>query len=533
MNALLISNSGLRFFVVALLVTTFALMNSVNTAEAKPVANRPNIILIMADDMGWSDIGCYGGEVKTPNLDRLASDGLRFTQFYNNAKCTTTRVSILTGLYPRNGGRGIDKLLTPEMMTVAEALKNLGYQTALSGKWHLGQKAPNRPIDRGFDVYYGLMDGCCNFFNPTQPDPPFKGGRTRVFGHNDQIIRGPFPEGYYTTDTFTDHAIETVRQFARKPQPFLLHVSYTAPHYPLQAKTEDIAKYKGKYRSGWQAIRQQRHRRLVEMGLIDPHWQMVDHDPKAYDWAESDQEWESRRMATYAAMIDSMDQNIGRILQTLERLNILDKTAIFFLSDNGGCAEEPGGRDTSQQPGLQNTYTAVGPSWAMAQNTPFRRYKSQMYEGGIATPMIAYWPSVIQAGTVTDQVGHIIDFMPTFLEMANREMEAGKPKDTVTTAEKWHLPIEGLSLLPILKGQKRPPHQTLYWHFSGSKAIRQGRWKLVWDKWSKQWELFDVIADRTEHNNQIDQFPNRAKKMQAAYQRWAVQTRVEKLTFTD
>ncbi|MCH2593658.1 MAG: sulfatase-like hydrolase/transferase, partial [Pedosphaera sp.] len=279
---------------------------------SKP-AERPNIVLIMADDMGWSDIGCYGGEVRTPYLDRLAADGMRFTQFYNNAKCTTTRASILTGLYPRRGKGG---LLRQNMITLGEAMKLAGYQTALSGKWHLGSGDTTHPYRRGFDEYYGLLDGCCNFFNPKQRDPKYKGGRIRKFGHNDKDLT-EFPDGYYTTDAFTDHAIECIGKFSKKENPFFLHICYTAPHYPLHAKPEDIKKYVGKFRMGWDKMRQQRHQRLVKMGLIDPKWHLSGRDSRAYDWKSANQDHEDLRMAVYAAMIDSMDQNIGRLMTAL------------------------------------------------------------------------------------------------------------------------------------------------------------------------------------------------------------------------
>jgi len=482
-------------------------------------SKKPNIIIIMADDMGWSDIGCYGGEIQTPNIDRLAAEGLRLTQFYNNAKCTTTRASLMTGLYPRKGGRGI-QLLNDKMVTISEVLNEVGYQTALSGKWHLGSTFPNRPIDREFDEYYGLMDGCCSYFNPIERDPDFKGGRIRVFGHNNQIINKPFPVNYYTTDAFTDHAIKTIRRFANNQTPFFLKISYTAPHYPLHAKSKDIAKYKSKYLGGWDQLRQDRHQRLIKAGLVDPNWQIWTRDPQAYTWNTANPEWEDLRMATYAGMIDSMDQNIGRVLQTLKELNITHNTLIMFLSDNGGCAEEPGGRDTSQEPGLPKTYIAVGPSWGWAQNTPFRRYKARMYEGGISTPFIAYWPNVIKANTMTNQVGHIIDLLPTLLDIV--DIPYPKTRNGISI-----LPIEGLSLLPILQGKQRTGHQALYWHFSGNRAIRQTKWKLVWDKSFKQWELYDLITDRTESYNLAASYPNRVKQMQTLYHTWAILTGTE------
>lgn len=477
-------------------------------------APRPNLILIMCDDMGWSDIGCYGGEVRTPNLDRMAAEGLRFTQFYNNAKCTTTRASILSGLYPRNSG----SRLTQNMVSLGEALKLAGYQTALSGKWHLGSKAPDRPFDRGFDEYYGLMDGCCNFFNPAQPDPPHKGGKVRVFGQNDRLIT-EFPKDYYSTDAFTDHAITTVKRFHASSQPFFLHLTYTAPHYPLHAPSEDIAKYRGKYLQGWEAMRKERHARQIAMGLVDAKWGLSATDSKAYAWETANHDWEDHRMATYAAMIDRMDQNIGKLMQALKELSIDDNTIVMFLSDNGGCSEEPGGRDTSQEPGIASTYTAVGPAWGWAQNTPFRRYKSWVNEGGISTPLIVRWPGKVKPGTLTSQVGHIIDFMPTFLELAGAKYPAEFKGQKI-------IPVEGRSLVPVFEGKTRQAHEQICWEWSGNCAIRQGKWKLVWDTLNKakQWELYDLEADRTESHDLAAKQPDRVQAMKAAYETWAKAT---------
>ncbi len=342
-------------------------------------AARPNVIVIMADDMGFSDIGCYGGEIHTPNLDRMAKEGMRFTQFYNNAKCTTTRAALLSGMYPRGNGSSIPL----DMPTIGEAMRAQGYRTALCGKWHLGSKAPQRPHDRGFDFYYGLMDGCCNFFNPAQPDPEAKGNKVRVFGEDDRLIT-EFPEGFYTTDAFTDRAISAVKDSAQAKTPFFLHLAYTAPHYPLHAPPEDIAKYRGKYRMGWEEMRKQRYQRQQDLHLFSAQPALSETDSQAYAWGGANQEWEDLRMATYAAMVDRMDQNIGRLLKALDEAGVADNTLILFFSDNGGCTEEPGGRDPSQQPGIASTYTAVGPSWGWAQNTPFRRYKSWVNEGGIS-----------------------------------------------------------------------------------------------------------------------------------------------------
>jgi arylsulfatase A-like enzyme len=475
---------------------------------------RPNIILIMADDMGFSDIGCYGGDIQTPNLDRMAREGLRFTQFYNNAKCTTTRASLLSGMYPRGSGNAIPL----DIPTIGEAMRGVGYQTGLSGKWHLGSKVPQRPIDRGFDEFYGLMDGCCNFFNPAQPDPVVKGGKVRVFGHNDALIH-EFPEGFYTTDAFAGHTSETIKRFHATGKPFFIHLAFTSPHYPLHALPEDIAKYRGKYKMGWEEMRRQRHARQIQMGLLDAKWKLSPTDPKSYDWATANQDWEDLRMATYAAMVDRMDQNIGKVLATLKELGIEDKTAVMFLADNGGCSEEPGGRDDTQQPGIVSTYTAVGPAWGWAQNAPFRHYKSWVNEGGISTPFIVHWPGKVKPGTMTGELGHIIDVLPTCLEIAGANYPGefrGKP-----TA-----PVEGRSLLPVLNGGSRAGHDSIYWEWSGNCAVRQGQWKLVWDTLnkSKEWQLYDMTADRTELHDLAAEHPDRVTAMRAGYDAWAKAT---------
>lgn len=479
--------------------------------QAAASAAPPNIVLIMADDMGFSDIGCFGGEVRTPNIDRLAREGMMFTQFYNNAKCTTTRASLLSGMYPRGNGNNIPR----EIPTIAETMAANGYRTAMSGKWHLGNKPPQRPIDRGFQEYYGLMDGAVNFFNPAQPDPEYKGGKVRAFGHNDRLVT-EFPAGFYTTDAFTDHAITTIRRFAGEAKPFFVHLAYNAPHYPLHARPEDIAKYRGMYRKGWDELRRERHARQIAMGLVDPKWPLPPPDPKSYDWSAANHDWEDQRMATYAAMIDRMDQNIGRLLGTLTELGIERNTIVMFLSDNGGCTEEPGGRDDTQQPGIVSTYTAVGPAWGFAQNTPFRRHKSTTNEGGISTPFIVRWPAQVKPGTRTNQVAHIIDVLPTCLEVAG-----GRPLKEVNGSPAPSL--EGRGLATVLRGGERPAPQQLFWEWAGNCAVREGRWKAVWDAQnkSKQWQLFDIEADRTEMNDLAARQPDLVQRLAADYTRWA------------
>lgn len=497
---------------------------------------RPNIVLIMADDLGFSDIGCYGGEIRTPNLDRLAREGMQFSQFYNCAVCVTTRAALLTGLHPRRRG---GRLMHDDMTTLAEVLRSAGYRTSLTGKWHLGPSQPNRPTDRGFDEYYGVASGCCNFFDPSRPDPVFyNGGKRRPFLHNETRVT-EFPDGYYTTDAFTDHAVQQIEGFQENEAPHFVHVCYTAPHFPLHAKPEDIARYAGRYEDGYFKLREKRYQRQVELGLIQPEWNLSKADRRLGDfrydysirpWEDiEDLPREKRRMEVYAAMVDSMDQGIGRILKAIDESGEADNTLVMFLSDNGGCASFPGYSDEKQGagraaynkelPGGVNTYAFVAPGWGWAQCTPFRRYKVWTYEGGIATPMIARWPKTIAAGSRTDQVGHVVDFMPTLLELGGADYPDSRHGKTIPAHE-------GHSLVPILTGKTRKGHEFLCWYLYGNRAVRQDRWKLVWGATSQKWELFDMQADRTETTDIASLHPERVERLKAAWHVWAKQTGV-------
>lgn len=489
---------------------TFLPMLSVSVLSA---AEKPNIVLIMCDDMGFSDIGCYGGEIRTPNINRLAYEGMRFTQFYNNAKCTTTRASLITGLYPRRKGT----LLKENMVTIPEVLKQAGYDSILSGKWHLGSSSPNRPSDRGFDNYYGLLDGCCNFHDPSLPDPKFKGGRVRWFGEDDKRIT-EFSEDFYTTDAFSDYACKAIDKAVNEKKPFFVHVCYTAPHYPLHAKAKDIAIYRNQYKMGWEKLRQTRYERQVKMGLIDPAWQLPGPDQEVKDWETfPDQDYQDHLMATYAAMIESMDRGIGQIVNKIDRHGIAENTVIIFLSDNGGCAELPGGVDVNRTPGVKEFYTTCGPGWAYAQNTPFRRFKQWVHEGGISTPLIVRWPGTVPQTSMCRDVGHIIDFLPTFADLAGVEAPQERNGKAV-------IPIEGLSLRPLFEGKTRAGHDTLYWEWSGNRAIRQGEMKLCWDKKVKAWELYDIAKDRTEMNDIAAAHPQKVKDLSKLWFAWANET---------
>jgi arylsulfatase A-like enzyme len=479
---------------------------------------RPNIVLILADDIGYSDYGCFGGEIRTPHIDSLARDGMCGTQFYNNAVCVPTRYSLLTGLYPRYIGERKRIGLSPDVATIAEVLREAGYRTSLSGKWHLGSASPNRPIDRGFDEYYGLADGCCNYFNPAQRDPPFEGGDgIRDWMHNERFIR-EFPADFYSTDAIADHACEQIKLGARSGRPCFVHVCFTAAHSPLHAKPADIARYAGKYSSGWEDLRRTRHERQKELGIVDPRWTLPGREPEFVAWKDEPlQAWNENLMAVYAAMVDSLDQGVGRILKTLETTGADKNTLVILLNDNGGCAEQAGGDNPSNIAGAGEHYVSCGAGWAWAQNTPFRRYKAWVHEGGISTPLLVRWPGVIRAGSKNRHVGHVIDFMPTLLEVAAAKYPLTRRAQPVPTPE-------GQSLLPGWRGKEPSARPALYWASLDNRAIRQGDWKLVWDQNVRKWELYDLSSDRTESNNLATTETLRVNRMSADWQAWAERT---------
>ena len=534
------------------------------TAQSGPKAKRPNIVLIMADDMGFSDIGCYGGEVRTPNVDGLAKGGLRFTQFYNTARCCPTRASLMTGLYPHQvgvghmmgdrGQPGYRGDLSRNCLTIAEALKTAGYRTYMTGKWHVTRfvrprndaEKHNWPRQRGFDRFYGTITGAGSFFDPWT-----------LTRDNTYIV--PDSKGFYYTDAISSNAVKFISDHASRhaDKPLFLYVAYTAPHWPMHALPEDIARYKGRYDKGWDALRAERHKRMIEMGIVEAKWGITDRDPIAPPWQQAGSKaWHARRMEVYAAMIDRMDQGIGRIVAELKRTGRLDETLIFFLADNGGCAEEYGSRgpvrpDPSKQaklepmaagelqtrmrpvktrdgrpvrtgmgvmPGPADTYIAYGLPWANASNTPFRLYKHWVHEGGIATPLIAHWPAAIgRKGQLEHQPGHLIDIMATCVDLAGADYptELGGRKI---------LPLEGRSLAPTFDG-KEIQREALYWEHEGNRAVRVGKWKLVARR-GRPWELYDMQADRTERNDLSAKHPQRVAKLAAMWDAYARRTNV-------
>ena len=502
---------------------------------------RPNIIVILADDMGYSDIGCYGGEVRTPNLDRLAKNGIRFRQFYNTARCCPTRASLLTGLYPHqagvghmmsdNGLPGYRGDLNRECVTIAEVLRPAGYRTLMTGKWHVTpaevQSKHNWPLQRGFDRFYGTIHGAGSFYNPTS------------LAEGNEFVE-PDRSDFYYTDALSDRAAQWVTQSVRDKQPFFLYLPYTSPHWPLHALEEDIRKYEDRYKQGWDVLRQERLERMTEMGIIERRWTLTDRDPNVPAWKDApNKEWEARRMAVYAAMIDRMDQGIGRVLSALENAQALDNTLILFMADNGGCAEELTtswkgqhiptrtrdgravklGNDPGVMPGPEETYQSYGIPWANASNTPFRLYKHWVHEGGISTPLIAHWPAgVREPGRFEDEPGHLIDIMATCVDAAQAKYPSAVESVRIQ-------PKEGRSLLPMLQGRRGGPERDLFWEHEGNRAIRRGRWKLV-SRHPGPWELYDLTADRTETNNLASSQPKRARELEARYDAWAKRARV-------
>ena len=486
-------------------------------AEAPP---RPNILLVMVDDMGFSDIGCYGSEIDTPNLDRLAANGLRFTQFYNAARCCPTRAALLTGLYPHQAGVGhmtgdwhlpaYRGCLNDRCVTIAQALRPAGYHTMIVGKWHVGGEPGHWPLDRGFDRFYGSPEGGGHYFRML---------RNRHLVLDDQVIVPG--EGWYSTDAFTEYAIKFVESAVQLKKPFFCYLAYFAPHYPLQALAPDIERYLGKYRTGWAQVRAERYRRQLEMGIIPRNCKLSPADARVPEWQTLRRQPEmDRRMAVYAAQIHRVDQGIGRIFATLQRLGIAENTLLIFLSDNG--ATEAGGPlgfarkdrgDPKALTGTPESYASFGLAWANVANAPFCQFKQRVHEGGIATPLIVHWPAQIRdRGVLRHQVSHVIDLMPTCLEVAGAQypkMHKGRPI----------LPLAGRSLVPAF--DDRPlDRDTLCWEHEGNRAVRQGRWKLVALRGGK-WELYDLQADRSETNNLAAGHPERVHELAVVYHAWA------------
>jgi len=521
-----------------LVITSFSCGDKEKKSEN--AQEPPNIIIILADDMGYSDLGCYGGEISTPNIDKLAAEGILFTEFYNAARCCPTRASLITGLYPHEAGMGAmvknpgsvpegpyQGYLNNTSVTIAEVLKQGDYYTAASGKWHVGEVRPHWPTDRGFDNYYGLISGAANYFDITKG----KAADTKRHFAIDSMEHMPPKENFYLTDAFTENAIKFLRKAETKEQPFFLYLPYTAPHWPLHARQEDIDKYIGKFMLGWDVLRQERFERMVNKGIIDESWLLSERDPQVTPWNELDQEQKEKMdllMAIYAAQIDRMDQGIGKVLSQLENMGATDNTLIFFLSDNGG-SEEYGAFgsdfwgnfwDGEARPGSGDSYHSYGGSWANLSNAPFRMYKKRTHEGGIATPLLVSWPDQIsEKGSLNHQPGHIIDIMATICDVADVEYPQTFKGNAIT-------PLPGKSLAALFDGGHELEARTICWEHIGNRAIRQGDWKLV-AREGEDWELYNLSVDRSETNNLIKSEMDKAARLQEAYEEWAMQVGVK------
>lgn len=473
-------------------------------AQTSRADERPNIVVILCDDMGFSDIGCYGGEIETPNLDRLAANGLRFTDFHNNAKCSETRASLLTGLWHQQS-RNLKK---PGHVTLAEVLKSSGYRTLMSGKWHLAKTPP----ERGFDRYFGFLGGAINFYT----------GRDWGNGKNLMRLDGEVynpPKDFYSTNAFTDYAVEFIDEALKTDKPFFLYLAHNAPHFPLHALPEDIAKYRGKYSEGWDVIRERRYQRLKELGVIDNTWRLSKRDPKVEAWndlTEEEKKFLEPMMEVYAAMVDRLDQNIGRLVEHLEKTKQLDNTLILFMSDNGACPYQRLRNDVLT-PGPANSDIAYDARWANMCNTPLRLYKQYAHEGGSSTPLIAHWPKGISArGELTGFTSHLVDIMPTLVEVAGAKYPKTRDGQDIT-------PMEGVSLVRAFRGTQFFGRDPLYWDFNANHAMRAGKWKLVAER-GKDWELYDLSEDRSETQNLASDKPDQVAKLAGLYNAWAKRT---------
>lgn len=537
-------------------------------------AERPNIIYIMSDDMGYSDIGCYGSEIDTPNLDSLASNGLRFTQFYNTARCCPTRASLLTGLYPHqagighmmsdNGYEGYRGDLNRNCVTIAEVLRTSGYRTYMSGKWHVTKTVKpkeesgkaNWPRQRGFDRFYGTIHGAGSFYDPNS--------LTR-----DNELISPYADseyapkdGFYYTDAIADHASRFVREHQRDhgDEPFFMYVSFTAAHWPMHARDRDIEKYQGRYDAGYDSIRKDRYERMLELGVIEA--KATQNFPLPENSKETEfLDWDIRNMEVYGAMVDSMDQGVGRLVSALKESGQFENTVILFFQDNGGCAENYGrgkdGEERADQPSLKpmlptdlqydmepkqtrdgypirkgkgviagaaDTYIGYGRGWATVSNTPFREYKHYVHEGGISSPLIAHWPKGLQRkGELEHTPGHLVDLMATAVDLADAEYP------TLFHDDRPIHPMEGRSLKPLFRNEPIE-RDAIYWEHEGNRAIRVGDLKLVAKGAKSKWELYDISRDRSEQNNLAAKMPEQVQVLAAKWQQWAERAAVLPLT---
>lgn len=510
---------------IAMLSLVVAMLIPMSRCIAADAPPRPNIVVILVDDMGFSDISCYGSEIQTPHLDKLASEGLRFTQFYNTGRCCPTRAALLTGLYSHEAGVGHmtedDKLpgyrgrLNDQCVTIGQVLQSAGYFTSMSGKWHVGQEHGVVPWKRGFDVSLNAPAG--GFYYPDD-------ARAELWFNGKQLnVHGPeLPHDWYTTDLWTDYGIKFVDEGIASKKPFFLYLAYNAPHFPLEAPLDEIGKFRGKYKIGWDKLREERHARQIEEGVVDKSWALSPRPPAVKAWdslSPEQQEHFDHIMSIYAAVITHMDSAVGRFEEALRQRGVLDNTLILFMSDNGGNAESgPNGRLEGTPPGGPKSTVFEGQSWATLSNTPFRRYKHYNHEGGIATPLIVHWPDHIKTPGLRTQVGHVIDVMTTCVDVAGAKYPTEFDGHAI-------LPMEGRSLVPAFD-DKPIERDAIFWEHEGNAAVRAGDWKLVRAGRKGEWELHNMATDRTELHDSAREQPEKAKELLALWDAWAERTHV-------
>ena len=531
----------MRKFTKKLSIGLFTMASCLNSSAQ----NRPNILLILADDMGYSDLSCYGGEINTPNLDKLAKKGVRFTQFYNAARCCPTRASLMTGLYPHETGvghmTGADMgpgylgHLNDSCVTISEVLGSNGYYTGMVGKWHAGHNRESWPENRGFQNFWGIHNYIDSYLKVLNDCEVFENGKI-VINQNDYPTLGATPNTeWYTTDVFTNKAIESIDRAVGERKPFFQYLAFNSPHWPLEAHDEVINKYLESYKAGYESLRKQKFERMREMGLVSKNWKLPESSMPEWETLNDSTKLDSEfRRAIYAAQVEIMDQNIGRLVEHLEKKGILDNTVIIFLSDNG-CSAEPEEQIFGYQWEKNTRWNynewrrnsarqgaSQGMVWAVASNSPYQRYKKFTHEGGISTPLIVYWPAGIKIpGSIDNKLGHIVDIMATCVELSQSKYPTQRNDVSIKKCR-------GISLVENLKGEMSPEHDNLFWEHEGHGALREGKWKLVSanPKNEAEWELYDMEQDRTETNNLSATYPERRKEMIEKWTQLANETHV-------
>jgi len=513
------------------------------SALMRQTDSRPNVVVVLVDDMGWSDIAPFGSEISTPNLSDLAAGGVRFAEFYATPRCSPTRASLLTGLYSheagmghldnviRRGSLGITGRLNDQSVTIAEVLHDAGYFTAMSGKWHLGQDNGTPPWVRGFERTLSLRAGGMYF-----PNQNYQGGDNTLTSRAQEplYLNGTatprdadvFGKDWYSTYLWADFGLKFIDEARQANKPFFLYLPFNAPHFPLMAPADLIAKYRGKYKKGWDQLRQERYERQIQMKLVDAKWPLSPREADTPAWDSLSEQMKDRfdyQMAVYAAMIEAIDISVGRLVKGLESRGILDNTVIFFMSDNGANAESgPDGRFNGDPPGGPNSDLYLGMNWAAVGDTPFRRFKHFTHEGGIASPLIMYWPKGITAnrrGVIEQQPANVIDIMSTIVSVTGAKYPGEFKGHTIH-------PMEGISLLPALAGGTLNRAQPLFWEHEGNRAVRSGNWKIV-SRFPDDWELYDIAADRVERNNVAAQHQDVVKMLSDEWEAWAKRINVD------